>query len=240
MFLYYGGYYGGYGMRFDSSYLIYLLIALIVPMLAQGYLSSTFNQYLRVRASSGLTGADVARRILDRNGLQHVHLTEVGGRLSDHYDPSRKTVRLSRDIYHGTSIAALAVASHECGHAIQHKLHYRPLVFRNAIIPFCNIGQYLGWVAVFIGLLMGNSSVAWIGVILMSGILLFQLVTLPVEFDASSRALQILKTNYLTGNEYSGAKSMLSAAAFTYVAAMLSTILSLLRIVLIVIGNDRD
>ena len=110
MFLYYGGYYGGYGMRFDSSYLIYLLIALIVPMLAQGYLSSTFNQYLRVRASSGLTGADVARRILDRNGLQHVHLTEVGGRLSDHYDPSRKTVRLSRDIYHGTSIAALAVA----------------------------------------------------------------------------------------------------------------------------------
>ena len=138
------------------------------------------------------------------------------------------------------SIAALAVASHECGHAIQHKLHYRPLVFRNAIIPFCNIGQYLGWVAVFIGLLMGNSSVAWIGVILMSGILLFQLVTLPVEFDASSRALQILKTNYLTSNEYSGAKSMLSAAAFTYVAAMLSTILSLLRIVLIVIGNDRD
>ena len=113
MFLYGYGYYGGYGMRYDSSYIIYLLIALIVPMLAQGYLSSTFNQYLRVRASSGLTGADVARRILDRNGLQHVHLTEVGGRLSDHYDPTRKTVRLSRDIYHGTSIAALAVAAHD-------------------------------------------------------------------------------------------------------------------------------
>ena len=204
----------------SSAYILgYLLVAIgaIIMIYAQIKVNKTYSKYEKVPNSRGITGAMVAREILDR------------------YDPRNRTINLSQGIFDGTSIAALAVASHECGHAIQHKLHYRPLVFRNAIIPFCNIGQYLGWVAVFIGLLMGNSSVAWIGVILMSGILLFQLVTLPVEFDASSRALQILKTNYLTGNEYSGAKSMLSAAAFTYVAAMLSTILSLLRIVLIVI-----
>ena len=117
---------------------------------------------------------------------------------------------------------------------------YKPLVIRNGILPLCNVGQYLGWIAVIVGLIFGNSNIAWLGVILMSGILLFQIITLPVEFDASSRALGILKANYLTTDEYSGARSMLSAAAFTYVAAMLSTVLSLLRIVLIVAGNDRD
>lgn len=227
----------------SSAYMLgYLLVAIgaIIMIYAQIKVNKTYSKYEKVPNSRGITGAMVAREILDRNGLSDIKINRVSGKLSDHYDPRNRTINLSQGIFDGTSIAALTVASHECGHAIQHKLHYRPLVFRNAIIPFCNIGQYLGWVAVFIGLLMGNSSVAWIGIILMSGILLFQLVTLPVEFDASSRALQILKTNYLTSNEYSGAKSMLSAAAFTYVAAMLSTILSLLRIVLIVIGNDRD
>ena len=227
----------------SSAYMLgYLLVAIgaIIMIYAQIKVNKTYSKYEKVPNSRGITGAMVAREILDRNGLSDIKINRVSGKLSDHYDPRNRTINLSQGIFDGTLIAALAVASHECGHAIQHKLHYRPLVFRNAIIPFCNIGQYLGWVAVFIGLLMGNSSVAWIGVILMSGILLFQLVTLPVEFDASFRALQILKTNYLTSNEYSGAKSMLSAAAFTYVAAMLSTILSLLRIVLIVIGNDRD
>ena len=220
--------------------LIIFLLMLIIPVYASIKVNLSYKKYVKIDNEKKLTGFDVARRILDENNLGEIYVVETKGTMSDHYDPRRKTVRLSTDVYHGTSISSLAIATHECGHAIQHKLHYRPLVFRNAIIPFCNIGQYLGWVAVFIGLLMGNSSVAWIGIILMSGILLFQLVTLPVEFDASSRALQILKTNYLTSNEYSGAKSMLSAAAFTYVAAMLSTILSLLRIVLIVIGNDRD
>ncbi len=136
-------------MGSHSSYWIYLLIALLVPMLAQAYLSSTFNQYLRVRASSGLTGADVARRILDRNGLTDVHLTEVGGRLSDHYDPTHKTVRLSHDIYYGTSLAALAVAAHECGHAIQHANAYAPLQFRSEIFSHC-IRIYFRWISISI------------------------------------------------------------------------------------------
>lgn len=227
----------------SSTYLIgYLLVAIgsIIMIFAQIKVNSAYSKYEKIANSRGITGAMVAREILDRNGLSDVQIRCVNGRLSDHYNPGNKTVNLSQGIYDGTSIAALAVASHECGHAIQHKVGYRPLVFRNAIIPLCNVGQYLGWVAVLIGLLMGNSNIAWLGVILMGGILLFQVITLPVEFDASSRALQILKANYLTTSEYSGAKSMLSAAAFTYVAAVLSTILSLLRIVLIVLSNDRD
>ncbi|WP_027089423.1 zinc metallopeptidase [Thomasclavelia saccharogumia] len=227
----------------SSTYMIgYLLVAIgsLIMVVAQIKVSSAYNKYEKIPNSRHMTGAMVAREILDRNGLRDVQINRVNGRLSDHYDPRNKTVNLSPGIHDGTSIASLAVASHECGHAIQHLVGYRPLVFRNAILPLCNVGQYLGWIAVFIGLLMGNSNIAWLGVILMSGILLFQIVTLPVEFDASSRALQILKTNYLTSDEYSGAKSMLSAAAFTYVAAMLSTVLSLLRIVLIVLGNDRD
>lgn len=220
----------------------YLLVGIgaLIMIYAQMKVSSAYSKYEKIPNSRGITGAMVAREILDRNGLHDVVINQVKGKLSDHYDPRNRTVNLSQGIHDGTSIAALAVASHECGHAIQHLVGYRPLVFRNSILPLCNVGQYLGWIAVFIGLLMNNTNVAWIGVILMSGILLFQIVTLPVEFDASSRALQILKTNYLTDDEYSGAKSMLSAAAFTYVAAMLSTVLSLLRIVLIVIGNDRD
>ena len=227
----------------SSTYMIgYLLVAIgsVIMIVAQLKVSSAYNKYEKVPNSRQMTGAMVAREILDRNGLRDVQINRISGRLSDHYDPRNKTVNLSQGINDGTSIASLAVASHECGHAIQHLVGYRPLVFRNAILPLCNVGQYLGWIAVFIGLLMGNTNIAWLGVILMSGILLFQIVTLPVEFDASSRALQILKTNYLTNDEYRGAKSMLSAAAFTYVAAMLSTVLSLLRIVLIVLGNDRD
>ena len=149
------------------------------------------------------------------------------------------TLHLSRDIYHGTSIASLAVAAHECGHALQHQEGYRPLTFRNAIVPVCNFSYNLGWVAIMIGLFMGRTSIAWIGVLLTSLMLLFQIVTLPVEFDASSRALSILNDRYLVQDEYFGAKKMLTAAALTYVAGMLSTLLSLLRIVLVVLGNDR-
>lgn len=232
-----------YYLPMNRYYMIgYLLVFIgsIIMLYAQIKVNGAYSRYKRVPNSRGITGAMVAREILDQNGLRDVQINAVSGKLSDHYNPRNKTINLSSEIHDGTSIAALAVASHECGHAIQHLVGYKPLVFRNAIIPLCNVGQTLGWLAIFIGLIMGNTEVAWIGVILMSGILLFQIITLPVEFDASSRALKILKANYLTGDEYSGAKSMLSAAAFTYVAAMLSTILSLLRIVLIVIGNDRD
>lgn len=232
-----------YYFPMNSTYMIGYLLVLIgslLMMYAQIKVNSAYKRYEKVPNSRGITGAMVAREILDQNGLGDVEINMVKGKLSDHYNPGKKTVNLSSGIYNGTSIASLAVAAHECGHAIQHLVGYKPLVFRNAILPLCNVGQYLGWIAVFVGLLMSNSGIAWIGVILMSGILLFQIVTLPVEFDASSRALQILKANYLTGDEYSGAKSMLSAAAFTYVAGMLATVLSLLRIVLIIVGNNRD
>lgn len=232
-----------YYFPMNSTYIIgglLVLIGSLLMMYAQIKVNSAYKRYEKVPNSRGITGAMVAREILDQNGLGDVEINMVKGKLSDHYNPGKKTVNLSSGIYNGTSIASLAVAAHECGHAIQHLVGYKPLVFRNAILPLCNVGQYLGWIAVFVGLLMSNSNIAWIGVILMSGILLFQIVTLPVEFDASSRALQILKANYLTSDEYSGAKSMLSAAAFTYVAAMLATVLSLLRIVLIIVGNNRD
>ena len=232
-----------YFFSMNSTYMMgYLLVIIgsLIMLYAQMKVNSAYSRYEKVPNSRGITGAMVAREILDRNGLNDVEINLVKGKLSDHYNPRNKTINLSSGIHNGTSIAALAVAAHECGHAIQHLVGYKPLVFRNAILPLCNVGQYLGWIAVFIGLIMSNSSIAWLGVILMSGILLFQIVTLPVEFDASSRALQILKSDYLTTDEYNGAKSMLSAAAFTYVAAMLSTVLSLLRIVLIVVGNNRD
>lgn len=232
-----------YYFPMSRVYLIgYLLVFIgsLIIIYAQIKVNSAYSKYDKIPNSRHITGATVAREILDRNGLQDVRINVVGGKLSDHYNPRNRTINLSRGIHDGTSIAALAVASHECGHAIQHLVGYKPLVIRNSILPFCNVGQYLGWAAVIIGLIFGNSNIAWLGVVLMSGILLFQLVTLPVEFDASSRALSVLKANYLTIDEYNGAKTMLSAAAFTYVAAMLATVLSLLRIVLIVAGNDRD
>ena len=206
---------------------ILVLVGVALMALAQMKVSSAYNKYSKVQNSRHLTGYDVAREILDQHGLSSVQIFEVQGRLSDHYNPSNQTLHLSRDIYHGTSIASLAVAAHECGHALQHQEGYRPLTFRNAIVPVCNFSYNLGWVAIMIGLL------------LTSLMLLFQIITLPVEFDASSRALSILNDRYLVQDEYFGAKKMLTAAALTYVAGMLSTLLSLLRIVLVVLGNDR-
>ena len=155
---------------------ILVLVGVALMALTQMKVSSAYNKYSKVQNSRHLTGYDVAREIL-----------EVQGRLSDHYNPSNQTLHLSRDIYHGTSIASLAVAAHECGHALQHQEGYRPLTFRNAIVPVCNFSYNLGWVAIMIGLFMGRTSIAWIGVLLTSLMLLFQIVTLPVEFDASSR-----------------------------------------------------
>lgn len=228
---------------YDSYYMIgYLLVIVgaIIMALAQMKVSSAYNKYSKIENSRHLTGKDVAYEILNQHGLNDVQIYEVKGHLSDHYNPSNLTLNLSSEIYHGTSIAALAVAAHECGHALQHQEGYKPLTFRNMIVPICNISQTIGWVAIFLGLLIGRSSIAWLGVLLMSLMLLFQIVTLPVEFDASARALSILNDRYLTEEEYPGAKKMLTAAALTYVAAMLSTLLSLLRIVLMVMSRDRD
>lgn len=236
--------FGYYGYYYSNPYymigMILVLIGVVVMLYAQGKVSSSYKRYARVMNARNMTGAQVTREILDSHGLQDVQIKEVSGTMSDHYNPKDRTVSLSTKVYHDASIASLAIASHECGHAIQHKEGYQPLIFRNTILPFCSAGQYLGWIALFIGLLTGNTSVAVIGILGMTGILLFQVATLPVEFDASGRALEILNGSYLTSGEYDGAKKMLSAAAFTYVAAMLSTVLSLLRIVLIVLGNNRD
>ena len=228
---------------YDSYYMIgYLLVIVgaIIMALAQMKVSSAYNKYSRIENSRHLTGRDVAYEILNQHGLSDVQIYEVKGHLSDHYNPSNLTLNLSSEIYHGTSIASLAVAAHECGHALQHQEGYKPLTFRNMIVPVCNISQTIGWVAILLGLFIGKSSISWLGVLLMSLMLLFQIVTLPVEFDASSRALSILNDRYLIEDEYPGAKKMLTAAALTYVAAMLSTLLSLLRIVLMVMSRDRD
>lgn len=232
-----------YYYYYDSYYMIgYLLVIVgaIIMALAQMKVSSAYNKYSRIENSRHLTGRDVAYEILNQHGLSDVQIYEVKGHLSDHYNPSNLTLNLSSEIYHGTSIASLAVAAHECGHALQHQEGYKPLTFRNMIVPVCNISQTIGWVAILLGLFIGKSSISWLGVLLMSLMLLFQIVTLPVEFDASSRALSILNDRYLTEDEYPGAKKMLTAAALTYVAAMLSTLLSLLRIVLMVMSRDRD
>lgn len=232
-----------YGLYMNKYYLIgtvFVILAALLAVWAQMKVQSAYSRYKKIPNSKGMTGAQIAREILDSEGLYNIQIFEVKGNLSDHYNPGKKTINLSSDIYHGTSIASLAVAAHECGHAIQYKDGYVPISLRNMILPIANVGQYLGWIAIAVGLLMGHTKIAWMGFALMCGILAFQLVTLPVEFNASSRALVILKTRYLNEGEYAGAKSMLSAAAMTYVAAMIATLASMLRIFLIILGNSRD
>lgn len=219
---------------------VFVMLAAVLSLWAQGKVQSSYAKYKRIQNHRGLTGREVARQILDNNGLSQVTINKVNGQLSDHYNPTDNTINLSSDIYDGTSIASLAVAAHECGHAIQHKEGYKAIVVRNLILPFANVGQYLGWIAIVIGLAIGHTNIAWIGFILMLGILVFQIVTLPVEFDASKRALKILNAYYLDDQEYYGAKNMLTAAALTYVAAMIATLMSMLRIFLMIAGNSRD
>ena len=224
---------------YDWTYIL-VLIGVVLSLLASAKVKSTFARYSNVRSYSGMTGRDAAEKILHRNGIYDVQIIHISGNLTDHYNPTNKTLALSDPVYHSTSVAAIGVAAHECGHALQHQEGYKPLTFRNMIVPVCNISQTTGWIAILLGLFIGKSSISWLGVLLMSLMLLFQIVTLPVEFDASSRALSILNDRYLTEDEYPGAKKMLTAAALTYVAAMLSTLLSLLRIVLMVMSRDRD
>lgn len=191
---------------------------------------------------SGISGFDTARRILDRNGLENINIVEISGNLTDHYDPRQKVIRLSHDIYSGTSIASVAVAAHECGHAIQDKEGYKALRIRNAIVPTVNICSKLGYVVIFLGLLMGYFNLAMIGFLLLCVILVFQLVTLPVEFNASNRAkTQIKNLDIINERGQNGVSDMLIAAAMTYVASVASTLLQLLRMFLIIIDRrDRD
>lgn len=227
-----------YPFYFDRTMLI-LLPALLISFWAQSKINSTYNKYKNVKTLNGYTGEQVARMMLNEAGLSFVNIEMVNTRLGDHYDPTSKVLRLSPEVYGGTSIAAAGIAAHEVGHAIQHKESYKPLILRNSIVPVVNFGSNISWVLFVIGLFMGNSLLVNLGIILFSGVVVFQLVTLPVEFNASSRALNILdKRGILYGNEVSDARKVLGAAAMTYVASALMAISQLLRLIAISKRND--
>lgn len=222
----------------DFTYIL-LIPGLILAFYAQSKVKSTFAKFSRVSTSRGLSGAQVARALLDDGGLQDVAIEQVGGRLSDHYDPRVKKLRLSSEVYHGTSVASVGVAAHETGHALQHANHYVPLGLRNAIVPVAQLGSTAAFPLFFIGLLMSNGFFMNLGIIFFIGALVFQLVTLPVEFNASRRAVYLLeKRHFLTSGELDGAKSVLSAAALTYVAAAAMAALQLVR--LLILRGNRD
>ncbi len=222
------------------NYLI-LIISMVITIAAQVYISKCYNKFKNIGNQKEITGFEVARQILDKNGLSNIHIVETKGELSDHYDPKRKVIRLSKDVFNGSSIASVAVAAHECGHAIQDKNGYWFLKFRNFIVPFVNFCSKIGYIAIFIGIIASLFDIAMFGIILLCALLVFQLITLPVEFDASNRALkEIEKIKLLDRNELNQGKTMLTAAALTYVASLVTTILEVLRLFLIVSGNDRD
>lgn len=219
---------------------ILLVLSLLVTLAAQIYINSSYNKTKRIKNRAGITGAQTARKILDENGLSNVKVEEVRGVLGDHYDPRTKTVRLSSDIYRNTSIASASVAAHECGHAIQDKEGYFFLKLRNSIVPLVNFASYAGYFAILIGIIASSLKIIWIGIIAEIVILVFQLITLPVEFAASKRALkQLEKQKILEKIEISTSKKMLTAAALTYVASVTATILEILRL-LIAVGGRND
>lgn len=219
---------------------ILLLLSLLVTSAAQIYINSSYSKTKRIKNRAGITGAQTARKILDENGLSNVKVEEVTGILGDHYDPRTKTVRLSSDIYRNTSIASASVAAHECGHAIQDKEGYFFLKLRNSIVPLVNFASYAGYFAILIGIIASSLKIIWIGIIAEIVILVFQLITLPVEFAASKRALkQLEKQKILEKIEISTSKKMLTAAALTYVASVTATILEILRL-LIAVGGRND
>ena len=228
-----------YFYGYDPTYFL-VIIALIIGMIAQGRVQSTYKKFSRVRSVRGLTGAAAARQILDANGLNHVQIQQVGGHLSDHFDPRANVLRLSQGVYGSDSVAALGIAAHEAGHAVQFAEKYKLLSFRNALVPVANIGSYAAFPLVLLGLLFsGFQSLIWVGIWLYVAVVLFHLVTLPVEFNASGRAMEALTTGgVLYGEEADGARKVLNAAAMTYVAATLAAALQLLRLVLIARRND--
>lgn len=231
--------YGFYGL--DPTYIL-LIIGMLISLAASAKLKSTFSVYKKVRSASGYTGAEAAQRILCTAGITDVAVVPISGSLTDHYDPRTRKVCLSEDIYNKTSLAAVGVAAHECGHAIQHATNYAPLNLRSAIVPVANIGSTLSWPIFLAGLIFSMRPLLTAGILLFSLAVLFQLVTLPVEFNASSRALKMLETTGILGNgEVKGARKVLSAAAMTYVAALASSILQLLRLIILAGGRrDRD
>lgn len=222
-----------------------LILGLVISLLASWNVNATFRRYQTVGNGRGYTAAQVARQILDQNGLYQVSIERVSGNLTDHFDPKSNVVRLSDSVYQSTSVAAIGVAAHECGHAVQHAVGYVPIKVRNAFVPVAQIGSY-AWYFIFIaGLIFGlntslGNTLAYAGILLFSAVVLFQVLTLPVEFNASRRALQTLQSNYiLDGDEIGKARKVLVAAAMTYVAAMVNAILQLLRL-LSIVGRRRN
>jgi len=216
-------------------------LGFIITLIAQIYVNNSYNKYKYQGLKKKTTGAEVARTILDRNGLQNIKIEEVPGNLTDHYDPKSKKIRLSSDIYKGDTIAAASVAAHECGHAIQHKDNYTFLKIRSSLVPVVNFSTKFGYIAVMIGLLFSSYKIAIVGLILLLAMLLFQVVTLPVEFNASSRAKkQLVDLNIIDTYELQDSKTMLNAAALTYVASVLTTLLQILRLALIIFGRRDD
>ena len=235
MFFFYG-----YGFYYDPTYFL-VLIGVIVTVLASARVNGTYAKYARVRSMTGMTGAQAAERILYQAGIRDVKIEHVRGNLTDHYDPSSRTVRLSDATYNSSSVAAVGVAAHECGHVLQHYEGYAPLKFRTALVPAANIGSKLGIPMILIGVLLGaNSTLVTIGIWVFALAVLFQIVTLPVEFNASHRAVQILdRQGILAGEEVRQCRKVLNAAALTYVAAAAASILQLLRLVILFGGRDR-
>jgi Zn-dependent membrane protease YugP len=227
----------------DPTYIL-VVIGAVICMIASTRVKGTFNKYSQLRSMSGMNGAQVAQRVLQAAGIYDVQVRHVSGSLTDHYDPRTKTVNLSDPVYNATSVAALGVAAHECGHAIQHAKSYAPLSIRSALVPIANFGSMLAWPVILIGLLFNTRSsglIIDIGILLFSAAVLFQLVTLPVEFDASRRALVMLRTQgILADDELKYTRRVLKSAALTYVASAAAAILQLLRIILITNGRRRD
>lgn len=232
-----------YPFYFDPTYFL-VLIGVVLSLLASGKVKSTFARFSKVRNSRGITGAEAAEQVLHRAGICDVRIERVAGNLTDHYDPRSKVLRLSDTVYGSTSVAAVGVATHECGHAIQHARGYAPLKLRSTLVPIANFGSQIAWPLILIGLLFNSQSSALfinLGIIAFSGAVLFQLITLPVEFNASNRAIRMIAdSGMMYGEEIVAAKKVLNAAALTYVASAATAILQLLRIILLTGGRRRN
>ncbi|MDF2951445.1 MAG: putative peptidase rane zinc metallopeptidase [Anaerocolumna sp.] len=232
----------GYGFGYLDPTYVLVIIGVVLSLAASASVKMTFSKYSKVRSLSGMTGAEAAERILHSAGIYDVSVQQIAGDLTDHYDPRSKILRLSETVYGRTSVAAIGVAAHECGHAIQHNHGYVPLKLRSAIVPVASFGSNIAWPVIILGIIMGNSmTLINLGIILFSFAVIFQLVTLPVEFNASSRAIRVLdESGILYSEEISHTKKVLGAAALTYVAAAAASILQLLRLVILFGGRNRD
>lgn len=223
----------GMGWGFDGTYVL-IILAFLISALVSAKMNATFSKYSKVRSYCGMTGAQAAQRILSSAGIYDVRIEHVSGKLTDHYDPSNKVLRLSDAVYGNTSIAAIGVAAHECGHAVQHARNYVPLSVRSAIVPVANFGSQLSWPLFLAGLIFSFRPLLMIGILLFCAAILFQIVTLPVEFNASARALRMLdETGIMGRQEIRGTKKVLRAAAMTYVAAVIGSLLQLLRLLIL-------